>query len=225
MFFVTSLIVSCGGKKDQLMADYKTIQSHADNSEWDQVFEGIDSKSQEFLTKLADPANADFDKLRKLGLQYGVPYTALSYHFDWGKVTGEKDVGNIFRFCSMRGTPVFAIFGEQVLLPEQTSVGTETYITLARKVNTNTLVSKKIAFVEEDGVNKLDFLRLLDRSEKDFRSAYKKYYNGLQKVDSETAEDLEIDPLYIFMKDDDRASYFPKGYQYDIRQSSKKDIR
>lgn len=138
-----SMVGCTGGQEEELIADYKTIQSHADNSEWDKLYEGLDSKSQEFLTQLADSTNYEFDKLRKLGVKYGVPYTALVYYYDFGKVLGAKDVGNIFRFCSLTNTPIFSIFGEQSLLTDQTSVGSERYITLARKVNETTFVSKK----------------------------------------------------------------------------------
>jgi len=183
-------MVGCtGGQEEELIVDYKTIQSHADNSEWDKLYEGLDSKSQEFLTQLADSTNYEFDKLRKLGVKYGVPYTALVYYYDFGKVLGAKDVGNIFRFCSLTNTP------------------------------------KKIKFIKEDGINKLDFLGLLDRREKDFRIAYRKYYNGQRKVDAMTVNPVENDPLYIFMQAPARSKYFPKGYRYQRRDASQRVLQ
>ena len=183
---------------------------------------------------ITDTTQLEYDNLKRESNKFNLQYFSINYLFEFSEASNlpEKKYNAFFLYCLLESVPLFDLFSEQLLLEDESEVGNENYVTVARKASGNAYITKKIRFLKEEGQYKLNFLHLLTRNEKNIAAAVKKYQRKFgQNLPYEITNNTKIDSsrfndfLYTYMHYSGKSEYKPKGYYYDKSNSKSRKVK
>ena len=222
-FLLFTLIMSSCSNKDALFGKYEEIKIQIEKSDYEGLVQNFDEKSRRYIELITDTTQLEYDNLKRESYKFNLQYFSINYLFEFSEASNspEKKYNAFFLYCILESVPLFDLFSEQLLLEDESKVGSENYVTVARKVNDKAYITKKIKFLKEEGEYKLNFLHLLTRNEKNIAAAVKKYQRKyrddlpqevkMNKIDSSRLNDF----LYTYMLYSGKNEYLPKGYYYN----------
>lgn len=220
LFIFTCL--ACDNSKEKLLEEFRLIDQLIEDKEYEQVYERIDPKSQEFINYLMDSTNLNYESMK----QYGLEKNLLMFTTRFGKTfegAGElihenKDM--FMSYLALNNIPMFTSSEGYRIVEDQTVAGLDSYVVIARKVNTKAYLTSKIKFrYSEDGTYKLNLLDLMSFQEKLLVKSFDKFKianRDKMKKDGIMSSDM----LSYYLDSSEGFSSDPVTFRYNLGKTN-----
>lgn len=187
-------IISCSDK-GALLEKFDQINDLIKDEEIEYLYGELDGLSKQYVDFCIDSTNWEFEKLDSFGSLYGLTIftTVLGNQLKASSLGKENDLKkSFFAYLGVSQVPVFNWFQTPKILEDKSVVGTENYVVVATKINTNTYITSKVRFHKnEKGEFKLDLIELIKMREKVLFQAYEKYVKTNRKYGQEQDDMLK----------------------------------
>jgi len=220
----------CIFEKMKLVKKYDQIKSLIEEQRYEALINTFDSRSKAYIELITDTSFMDYDKINRFAPEFNMLHISSQYFFFIGEDLKDpsETASAFFFYCKLKNVPLYDLFGTYKVVESETKIGDENYVTVARKVQENTFLTKKVNFIKEQGEYKLDFLSLFKRTEKEMKRQVNrfeiKYINNLpdELLNNKDVDTLRYhDPLYLFMHFNNTAEFEGQRFKYQSNKAKK----
>jgi len=205
LFLLT--IQSCSNEKVELINEYQKMHSIIKEKNFENIYQLLDLKSQEYLTFLTDTSNWEFNKIKNYGENLDLKFTTLEYYYHLKSIFKGEEIDKLIllELFGVTQVPLFNWFKEPRFMEDKTNDEEGDFVIIAYPINDKMFASTKVhIYKNSNGEYKLDIFPLFKVNETLLTQRFI-YYGKVKKRENESIEYNQM--LIQFFKEKDENKY------------------